>query len=148
MSPEKLLLISDVHANLHALEAVLSDISRRGLGAAPLCFLGDAVNMGPFPAEVVRLLSSLKPAFRVKGNHDRYASSEPNRTGPGWNGTFAARKGLTTPLGPRRRWTSKRKPGLPARRCGSLSNWAGPLSSVFTPHRTAMNDLSNLRAKP
>ena len=39
MSAEKLLLISDVHANLHALEAVLSDISRRGLDAAPfLCF--------------------------------------------------------------------------------------------------------------
>jgi len=81
MSAEKLLLISDVHANLHALEAVLSDISRRGLGSAPLCFLGDAVNMGPFPAEVVRRLSSLKPAFMVKGNHDRYASSEPDRAG-------------------------------------------------------------------
>ncbi|OGR69430.1 MAG: hypothetical protein A2081_00555 [Elusimicrobia bacterium GWC2_61_19] len=79
MGAEKLVLISDVHSNLHALEAVVSDISRRGLGAAPLCFLGDAVNMGPFPGEVTRLLASLKPAFRVKGNHDRYASSGPGR---------------------------------------------------------------------
>lgn len=79
MSAEKLLVISDVHANLHALEAVVSDISRRGLGSAPLCFLGDAVNMGPFPAEVTRRLSALKPAFRVRGNHDRYASSGPAR---------------------------------------------------------------------
>lgn len=69
---EKLVVISDVHSNLHALEAVLADISRRGLGAAPLCFLGDAVNMGPFPSEVTRRLASLKPAYRVRGNHDRY----------------------------------------------------------------------------
>ena len=74
MSAEKLLVISDVHSNLHALEAVLADISRRGLASAPLCFLGDAVNMGPFPGEVARLLSSLEPAFRVRGNHDRYVS--------------------------------------------------------------------------
>ena len=79
MGAEKLLVISDVHANLHALEAVVSDISRRGLGSAPLCFLGDAVNMGPFPGETTRRLSSLKPAFRVRGNHDRYASSGAGR---------------------------------------------------------------------
>jgi predicted phosphodiesterase len=76
MSAEKLVAISDVHSNLHALEAVLSDISCRGLGSAPLCFLGDAVNMGPFPGEATRRLSSLRPAFRVKGNHDRYVSSD------------------------------------------------------------------------
>jgi len=74
MCAEKLILISDIHANLPALEAVVSDIAARGLASAPLCFLGDAVNMGPFPAEAVALLRSLKPAFRVRGNHDRYIS--------------------------------------------------------------------------
>jgi len=83
MSAEKLVIISDVHANLHALEAVVADISDRGLRSAPLCFLGDAVNMGPFPKEVIRLLSTLKPAFRVKGNHDRYVSSGLDRAGLG-----------------------------------------------------------------
>ncbi len=72
---EKLVVISDVHSNLHALEAVLTDVSRRGLGSAPLCFLGDAVNMGPFPGEVTRRLAALNPAYRVRGNHDRYLSS-------------------------------------------------------------------------
>ena len=72
---EKLVVISDVHANLHALEAVLADVARRGLGSAPLCFLGDAVNMGPFPGEVTRRLAEVKPAYRVRGNHDRYLSS-------------------------------------------------------------------------
>ncbi|MCM2267570.1 MAG: metallophosphatase family protein [Elusimicrobiales bacterium] len=71
---EKLVLLSDIHANLPALEAVTADISRRGLAGAPVCFLGDAVNLGPFPAEAVGLLRSLKPAFRVRGNHDRYAA--------------------------------------------------------------------------
>jgi len=75
MSAEKLILISDVHANLPALEAVLADISRRGLSSAPVCFLGDAVNMGPFPVETVRALKALRPAWRVMGNHDRYISS-------------------------------------------------------------------------
>jgi predicted phosphodiesterase len=79
MSAEKLILISDVHANLPALEAVAADISSRGLASAPLCFLGDAVNMGPFPTEVVALLGSLKPAFRVRGNHDRYISQGAGR---------------------------------------------------------------------
>lgn len=79
MSAEKLILISDVHANLPALEAVLADISGRGLSSVPVCFLGDAVNMGPFPAETVRLLMSLRPAFRVMGNHDRYVSRDPGQ---------------------------------------------------------------------
>jgi putative phosphoesterase len=72
MASEKLVLLSDVHSNLHALEAVLADIKARGLAAAPVGFLGDAVNLGPFPAETVALLRSLKPVFRVRGNHDRY----------------------------------------------------------------------------
>lgn len=79
MVAEKLILISDVHANLPALEAVADDISARGLACAPLCFLGDAVNMGPFPSEAVALLRSLKPAFRVRGNHDRYISEGASR---------------------------------------------------------------------
>lgn len=75
MSAEKLIVISDVHSNLHALEAVVADIAGKGLRSAPLCFLGDAVNLGPFPKEVIRMLSTLRPAFRVRGNHDRYVSA-------------------------------------------------------------------------
>ena len=76
---EKLVILSDIHANLPALEAVTADISRRGLASAPLCFLGDAVNLGPFPSETVGLLRSMKPAFRVRGNHDRYSSEATPR---------------------------------------------------------------------
>lgn len=76
---EKLVILSDIHANLPALEAVAADVARRGLVSAPLCFLGDAVNLGPFPAETVALLRSMKPAFRVRGNHDRYAAEATPR---------------------------------------------------------------------
>lgn len=79
MAAEKLILLSDVHANLPALEAVLGDIEARGLASAPVCFLGDAVNLGPFPAETISLLRSLSPAFRVRGNHDRYISGGVSR---------------------------------------------------------------------
>lgn len=79
MDKEKLVLISDVHSNLPALEAVIADIGRRGLSSAPVCFLGDAVNMGPFPAETVSALMALKPFSRVRGNHDRYMTCDPGR---------------------------------------------------------------------
>jgi len=76
---EKLVILSDIHANLPALEAVAADVARRGLASAPLCFLGDAVNLGPFPTETVQLIRGLKPAFRVRGNHDRYAAEATPR---------------------------------------------------------------------
>lgn len=49
----KLAVISDIHANLPAFEAVLADIDRRGIDEI-LC-LGDMVGKGPHPAEVFDL---------------------------------------------------------------------------------------------
>lgn len=63
-------IISDVHANLEALEVVLEDISTRGPEAI-LC-LGDFVGYGPDPNGcVLRLRPVLAGA--VAGNHDRAA---------------------------------------------------------------------------
>ncbi|MDT8286948.1 MAG: metallophosphoesterase family protein [Elusimicrobiales bacterium] len=76
---KKLVILSDVHANLAALEAVRSDIARRGLAGAPICFLGDAVNMGAYPGETVKVLREMNILHRVKGNHDRYASELQRR---------------------------------------------------------------------
>lgn len=76
---EKLVILSDIHANLAALEAVRGDLARRGLAGAPVCFLGDAVNMGPYPAETVKVLREMNILHRVKGNHDRYASELQRR---------------------------------------------------------------------
>ncbi|PYE48387.1 metallophosphoesterase family protein [Deinococcus yavapaiensis] len=66
----RLLLVSDIHANLAAFEAVLADADRRGFDAV-YC-LGDALGYGPRPREVMRLLQT-REASCVLGNHDAWA---------------------------------------------------------------------------
>ena len=63
----KLLILSDIHANWQALDAVLNKESYDGL-----IFLGDAVDFGPDPGSCVRfLMSSLNRRFwAVRGDHD------------------------------------------------------------------------------
>jgi len=63
-------IISDVHANLEALEVVLADIDRRGPDAV-VC-LGDFVGYGPDPVACVERLQP-RLAAAVVGNHDRAA---------------------------------------------------------------------------
>lgn len=65
----KLAIISDVHGNLHALDAVLDDIAGQGVDVT--LALGDFLS-GPFDAAGVadRLMALGAPA--VRGNHDRY----------------------------------------------------------------------------
>jgi predicted phosphodiesterase len=61
-------LISDIHANLPALQAVLSDIAaRRDVGAT--YHLGDLVGYAPWPNETVRLLLE-RQVPGVAGNYD------------------------------------------------------------------------------
>jgi predicted phosphodiesterase len=59
--------ISDVHANLPALEAVLADI--REQGAEYIAFLGDAVGYGPEPNECVARIAEVA-TVSLMGNHD------------------------------------------------------------------------------
>ncbi|HYF50933.1 MAG TPA: metallophosphoesterase, partial [Planctomycetota bacterium] len=44
-------ILSDVHANLEALQAVFHDLTQRGIKR--VFFLGDIVGYGPNPAEVL-----------------------------------------------------------------------------------------------
>lgn len=62
------LIVSDVHGNLEALEAVLADARRQGPVDEVWC-LGDVVGYGPDPGACVDLLASLG-AVAVAGNHD------------------------------------------------------------------------------
>jgi predicted phosphodiesterase len=63
----KLALISDIHANLPALQAVLDDIV--AAGADRIVCLGDIVGYNTQPAECVAAIRRFK-AFCVAGNHD------------------------------------------------------------------------------
>lgn len=59
-------LLSDVHANLTALEAVLAALP----SVDELWVMGDTVGYGPDPSEVLALLQA-RNAYLVAGNHDR-----------------------------------------------------------------------------
>mgnify|MGYP001218408943 CR=1 FL=1 len=63
------IVLSDIHANLEALDAVLADAGR--FDAA--WFLGDAVGYGPDPEACVQRLIDLGPAVWLAGNHDHAA---------------------------------------------------------------------------
>ena len=63
----KIAVLSDVHANLHALEAVLAEVDEDGLDE--LWCLGDVVGYGPKPNECVALLQE-RAAICLAGNHD------------------------------------------------------------------------------
>ena len=59
--------LSDIHGNLPALEAVLADVEREGVGA--IVVPGDTVS-GPWAAEVFDLVTSIGARI-VRGNADR-----------------------------------------------------------------------------
>jgi diadenosine tetraphosphatase ApaH/serine/threonine PP2A family protein phosphatase len=60
-------ILSDIHANLPALEVVLKRVE--DLHVDQIYCLGDIVGYGPFPNECVELIRKHSP-FVVKGNHD------------------------------------------------------------------------------
>ncbi len=66
----KIALLSDVHANLVALESVLADINSSG-GVDVYWFLGDAVGYGPQPFQCLqRLHEVVGQQSWLTGNHD------------------------------------------------------------------------------
>ena len=72
-------LISDIHANLPALEAVLADIEARpNVGA--VYHLGDLVGYAPWPDEVVALLKE-RAIPGVAGNYDSTVATDYEHCG-------------------------------------------------------------------
>jgi predicted phosphodiesterase len=60
-------VLADIHANLHALDAVLDAVRSEGVDGYLLA--GDLVGYGPFPNECVERVAGLDAAC-VAGNHD------------------------------------------------------------------------------
>lgn len=69
-------LASDIHANLFALNAFYQYLEEHALAGCPRFYLGDYVNLGPFPRETVERLSSETGSVFLRGNHDRYVIDE------------------------------------------------------------------------
>jgi predicted phosphodiesterase len=73
----KLAMMSDIHANIQALEACLAHAQSQGVGQ--YAFLGDLVGYGADPVAVVQRVQALAAAgaWVLKGNHDEMAVTPP-----------------------------------------------------------------------
>ena len=65
------LVLTDIHANLEALETCLADAASHGYDQTLV--LGDLVGYGPDPNEVIERIKSLNPIAIIRGNHDKVA---------------------------------------------------------------------------
>ena len=107
-------IISDIHGNLEALQAVLADIDRQGVDDV-IC-LGDVVGYGPNPCECVKLVRD-RCSVVILGNHDQGALFDPD----GFNS--GAERAI--------RWTRRQielHDRLPRNSANLLSDFLGELS--------------------
>jgi diadenosine tetraphosphatase ApaH/serine/threonine PP2A family protein phosphatase len=96
----KIALLSDLHANLHALDACIDHAM--GQGAQRFAVLGDLVGYGACPAEVLSRVRELAAdgAIVLKGNHDALAVSPPaasvtvDQAGAAWSHAQLSRSDL------------------------------------------------------
>ncbi len=77
----RIAVVADLHANLHALRAVLDDVARIGCDA--IWCAGDVVGRGPHPNEVVELLRGLDVPT-VQGNWDEAVGMDREHAGALW----------------------------------------------------------------
>jgi diadenosine tetraphosphatase ApaH/serine/threonine PP2A family protein phosphatase len=65
------LVLTDIHANLEALDVCLADA--RDQGYDETLVLGDLVGYGPDPNAVIERVLELRPVAIIRGNHDKVA---------------------------------------------------------------------------
>jgi predicted phosphodiesterase len=124
----RLAVITDIHGNVAALEAVLADIAARGI-ARTVC-LGDCLSGLMWPRETAELLMARDIPI-VRGNHDRWlVEHEPAKMGKQDAVAFAA----TTP--DQRAWLH-----------GQATRLA-PAPGVLACHGTPDSDTQNLLEDP
>jgi predicted phosphodiesterase len=68
----RFLILSDIHGNIDALDAVLARAPRDNFDR--LLVLGDLIGYGATPNEVVDRIFELKPDVMIRGNHDKVGS--------------------------------------------------------------------------
>jgi predicted phosphodiesterase len=72
MADVRYLIISDIHGNLEALDAVLTALPPERYDR--VLVLGDLVGYGANPNEVIARIIALQPAGIIRGNHDKVAA--------------------------------------------------------------------------
>jgi len=98
----KLAIISDLHSNKEALEAVFADIRRRGI--TDLVCLGDVVGYGPDPEFCVDLVRG-HARWCLMGNHDEALFHDASDFNPHARGAIAYTRRRMQP----RWWSSSEK---------------------------------------
>ncbi len=98
-------LISDIHSNLEALEAVLEDIRQQGI--SEIYCLGDIVGYGPNPQECLEKVMELDVC--ILGNHDEAVLHNPE----GFN--IVARIAIL--------WTRDQLNGLRPKSAAAMRRW-------------------------
>jgi predicted phosphodiesterase len=68
----KYLILSDIHGNLEALQAVMEKVKSEEIDKYVV--LGDLVGYGADPNAVVEIIRGMDPIFAIRGNHDRVAA--------------------------------------------------------------------------
>ena len=100
-------VISDIHSNLAALEAVLADIDQRGVQRI-IC-LGDLIGYGPDPVACADLVAE-RCEWSLMGNHDFGVLYEPTNFNAAaeqaayWTRRQFERASLEDPTSGQRRW--------------------------------------------
>ena len=82
----RIAIISDIHGNLPALEAVIKDIDRRGVDA--IVNLGDSLSGPLLPLETAQFLMA-QDWVHLAGNHERHLTLSPGHRGPSDEFTYA-----------------------------------------------------------
>src|SRR5579884_3552132 len=70
----RLAILSDIHGNLLALDAVLADIHAQG-NVDAYWLLGDFAALGYDPVGVLERVTTLPNAYFIRGNTDRYVAT-------------------------------------------------------------------------
>ena len=66
----KIAVFSDIHGNIQALNAILSDIKKRKI--KKIISLGDVIGLGPSSNECMDKINSLENIIKIAGNHELY----------------------------------------------------------------------------
>jgi diadenosine tetraphosphatase ApaH/serine/threonine PP2A family protein phosphatase len=92
-------ILSDIHSNLEALQAVLADVAAHHVEEV-IC-LGDVIGYGPNPRECIDLALDFR--LTLLGNHDQAAMFDPKDFNPvAERATYWTRKELEAPVRSRR----------------------------------------------
>ncbi len=127
-------ILSDIHANSEALDAVLAHMEPRSVDA--IWFLGDAVGYGADPEHVIDWMSNGAIDGAVRGNHDKVIAGieEPDTFTPIARDAALRSRELISPEAANRLRALPRGPMLPTDTAGLChGSWADEDYYIFTP---------------